>query len=86
MAEIFQQVFGSKLVTKNLAEESNLNRLPSPDKLKGKIILKGRISPDEKKAPDGRRKSDEKRRLNLNKKSVKRKGIMQQVYIFHVTI
>ena len=72
MAEIFQEIFGSKLVTKNLVEENNLNRLPSPDKLKGKIILKGRKSSDERTS-DERRKSDERRT------SDERRGIVQQV-------
>ena len=68
MAEIFQKVFGNKLVTKNLVEENNLNRLPSPEELKGKIILKGRNSQDERRTSDertsdGRRASDERRRI-----------------------
>ena len=41
MAEIFQEVFGSKLVKDNLVEQYNLERLPSPHELQGKIILKG---------------------------------------------
>ena len=84
MAEIFQQVFGSKLVTKNLIDENNLSRLPSPDNLKGKIILKGRTSPDERKASDGR-KSDEERKLNRKRESAERIGIVEQVCIYHVT-
>ena len=42
MAAIFQEVFGDALVQKNLVCEQNLNRLPSPNEMKGKIILKGR--------------------------------------------
>jgi len=41
MAEIFQEVFGSKLVKENLVELYDLDRLPSPHDLQGKIILKG---------------------------------------------
>ena len=49
MAAIFQEVFGDALVKKNLVDEQNLNRLPSPNEMKGKIILKGRKrSPDER--------------------------------------
>ena len=81
MAEIFQEVFGSKLVTKNLVEENNLNRLPSPNELKGKIILKGRKSSDDKRASDDRRKSDERRKSNERRKSDERSGILQQVAI-----
>ena len=73
MAEIFQKVFGSKLVTKNLVEENNLHRLPSPNELQGKIILKGRKSSDDRRALDDRRKSDERRT------SDERRGIVQQV-------
>ena len=42
MAEIFQSVFGNKLVKENLVEKYNLTRLPSPQELRGKILLKGR--------------------------------------------
>lgn len=49
MAAIFKKVFGDKLVKENLVEQNNLSRLPSPDELKGKIILKGRKSADEKR-------------------------------------
>ena len=73
MAEIFQEVFGSKLATRNLVEENNLNRLPSPNELKGKIILKGRKSLDDRRASEDRRKSHERR------KSDERSGIVQQV-------
>ena len=55
MAAIFQKVFKDKLVQKNLVEEEKLDRLPSPDNLRGKIILKGRRRP-----PDERRASDER--------------------------
>jgi len=49
MATIFQEVFGSRLVKKNMVEEQNLKWLPSPNELKKKIILKGR-----KRTPDER--------------------------------
>ena len=51
MAAIFQEVFGSKLVQKNLVEEQKLDRLPSPNEMKGKIILKGRKRPQEERVP-----------------------------------
>ena len=57
MAEIFQNAFKDKLVQKNLVEEEKLDRLPSLDNLKKKIILKGRRRP-----PDERRTSDERGR------------------------
>ena len=41
MAEIFDNIFGDKLAKENLVELNNLNRLPSPHQLQGKIILKG---------------------------------------------
>ena len=41
MADIFQKVFGPKLVKENLVKNENLNRLPSPHQLQGMIILKG---------------------------------------------
>ena len=41
MAEIFQDVFGPKLVKENLVDKENLDRLPSPQQLQGTIILKG---------------------------------------------
>lgn len=41
MAEIFQEVFGPKLVKENLVDKDNLDRLPSPQQLQGMIILKG---------------------------------------------
>jgi len=41
MAEIFMRIFGDKLANENLVELNNLNRLPSPHQLRGKIILKG---------------------------------------------
>ena len=63
MAKIFLDVFKDKLVQKNLVEEERLDRLPSPDNLKKKIILKGRRKP-----PDERRASDERGR-----------GILQRV-------
>ena len=54
MAAIFQKVFKDKLVQQKV-EEERLDRLPSLDDLKGKIILKGRRRP-----PDERRASDER--------------------------
>ena len=41
MAEIFIDIFGDKLAKENLVELNNLDRLPSPHQLQGKIILKG---------------------------------------------
>ena len=41
MAEIFINIFGDKLAKENLVELNNLDRLPSPHQLQGKIILKG---------------------------------------------
>lgn len=41
MAEIFINIFGDKLAKENLVELYNLDRLPSPYQLQGKIILKG---------------------------------------------
>ena len=41
MAEIFMNIFGDKLAKENLVELNNLDRLPSPHQLQGKIILKG---------------------------------------------
>ena len=49
MAAIFQEVFGDMLVQKNLVDEQHLSRLPSPNEMKGKIILKGR-----KRSPEQR--------------------------------
>ena len=57
MAAIFQNVFGDKLVKNNLVEEQNLKRLPSPNELKGKIILKVRKRSPEKIIPNERRES-----------------------------
>ena len=55
MAEIFLNVFKDKLVQRNLVEEESLDRLPSPDNLKKRIILKGRgRSLDERLASDER--------------------------------
>ena len=67
MAAIFQKVFKDKLVQQK-EENFELNRLPSPDDLKGKIILKGRRRP-----PDERRASDERGG-----------GIVQRVYTYTV--
>ena len=41
MAQIFQDVFGPKLLKENLVEKEGLDRLPSPHLLQGMIILKG---------------------------------------------
>ena len=41
MTEIFTNIFGDKLAKENLVELNNLDRLPSPHQLQGKIILKG---------------------------------------------
>ena len=54
MAAIFQNVFGDKLVQTNL---QNLKRLPSPNELKGKIILKGRKRSPEEIIPNERRET-----------------------------
>jgi len=43
MAQIFDEAFGDNLAKENLVEIDNLDRLPSPEKLKEKIILKGTI-------------------------------------------
>jgi len=43
MAQIFNVVFGDNLAKENLVEIDDLDRLPSPHKLQGKIILKGTI-------------------------------------------
>ena len=51
MAAIFQEVFGNKLIQKNLVEEQSLDRLPSPNEMKGKIILKGRKKSQEERVP-----------------------------------
>lgn len=34
-------IFGDKLATENLVELNNLDRLPSPHQLQGKVLLKG---------------------------------------------
>lgn len=57
MAAIFQNVFGDKLVQTNLVEAQNLKRLPSPNELKGKIILKGRKRSPEEIIPNERRET-----------------------------
>ena len=44
MTQIFQDIFGPKLVKENLIEKESLDRLPSPQKLQGMIILKGRVT------------------------------------------
>ena len=57
MAAIFQEVFGDALVQKNLVYEQNLNRLPSPNEMKGKIILKGRKRSSEEIVQNKRRET-----------------------------
>ena len=57
MAAIFQEIFGNKLVQTNLVEEQNLKRLPSPNELKGKIILKGRKRSSGEIVPNERRET-----------------------------
>ena len=41
MAKIFRDIFDKKLVTKNDLLKDDLDQLPSPYQLQGKIILKG---------------------------------------------
>ena len=41
MTQIFQDIFGPKLVKENLVEKDEMDRLPSPHQLQGMIILKG---------------------------------------------
>ena len=43
MAQIFNEVFGDKLVKDESADEDQLDKLPSPHNLQGKIILKGKV-------------------------------------------
>ena len=43
MAQIFNEVFGEKLVKETLTEGEQLGELPSPHELQGKIILKGKV-------------------------------------------
>ena len=43
MAQIFTEVFGDNLAKENLVELQNLDRLPSPHELQGKIILRGTV-------------------------------------------
>ena len=57
MAAIFQEVFGDALVQKNLVYKQNLNRLPSPNEMKGKIILKGRKRSSEEIVQNKRRET-----------------------------
>lgn len=47
MAETFTKIFGEKLVKENLVEANNLDRLPSPYQLQGKIILKDKSRQEE---------------------------------------
>ena len=47
MAEIFTKIFGEKLAKENLVEANNLDRLPSPHQLQGKIILNAKIKQEE---------------------------------------
>ena len=37
MAEIFARIFGDRLAVENLVELHNLDRLPSPHQLQGKL-------------------------------------------------
>ena len=48
MADIFVHELGDMLVTGNMCEERMQNKLPSPNDLKGKIILKGKIKQKKK--------------------------------------
>lgn len=42
MAQMFMEIFGTKLEKEeNLLKVNNVDRLPSPHQLQGKIILKG---------------------------------------------
>ena len=43
MAKIFKAIFGDMLPDKDLVVERNMDRLPSPEELRGKVILKGSI-------------------------------------------
>jgi len=52
MAEIFTKIFGKKLAKDNLVELNNLDRLPSPHQLQGKIILKGTVQPRSQQKED----------------------------------
>ena len=59
MAEIFTKIFGEKLAKENLVEANNLNRLPSPHQLQGKIILKDKTKQEENSnEEDGTEESD----------------------------
>ena len=40
MAQMFTEIFGDMLATENLC---NMNKLPSPEQLKNKVILKGNL-------------------------------------------
>jgi len=44
MAQIFEEVFGDNLAKETLREGDQLDKLPSPHKLQGKIILKGKVN------------------------------------------
>ena len=43
MADIFITELGDMLATNNLSDELGIQTLPSPNDLKGKILLKGKI-------------------------------------------
>ena len=43
MADIFVSELGNMLATNNLSDELGIQTLPSPEDLKGKILLKGKI-------------------------------------------
>ena len=59
MAEIFTKIFGEKLAKENLVEANNLNRLPSPHQLQGKIILNDKTKQEENSnEEDGTEESD----------------------------
>lgn len=53
MTQIFQDIFGPKLVKENLVDKEGLDRLPSPYQLQGMIILKGteKSKKEKKKLP-----------------------------------
>ena len=48
MADIFVTELGDMLATTNLCGELGVNTLPSPNDLKGKILLKGKIKTKKK--------------------------------------
>ena len=52
MAQIFIEVFGEKFGKEKLVEVDDLDRLPSPLELQGKIILKGTVKTSGDKVRD----------------------------------